>query len=174
MSKMLRGLAAIQDGLSRAGFILAACILAFISAAYCYEVVSRYFFNAPTIWASPLVSYALCLTIFLALPDLARRGLQVSVDLHEAWASPAVIAALLRVTRLVAGIICLAAAWITAQQAWTEYSAGVYTNTYVPIPKWWLFVFIPYGFLNGGLYFLRQGFGEVPHPSVETVQCQPS
>lgn len=56
---MLRRLAAIQDWLSRAGFALAGCILAFISAAYCYEVVSRYFFNAPTIWASPLVSYAL-------------------------------------------------------------------------------------------------------------------
>ena len=111
---MLRGLAAIQDGLSRGGFILAGCILAFISAAYCYEVVSRYFFNAPTIWASPLVSYALCLTIFLALPDLARRGLQISIDLHEAWASPAQIAALLRLTRIVAGIVCLAAGWITA------------------------------------------------------------
>lgn len=166
---MLRGLAAIQDGLSRAGFILAACILAFISAAYCYEVVSRYFFNAPTIWASPLVSYALCLTIFLALPDLARRGLQVSIDLHEAWASPAQIAALLRLTRIAAGIACLAAAWITAAQAWSEYSFGVLTNTYVPIPKWWLFVFIPYGFLSGGIYFLRQACGEAPHSSEESA-----
>ena len=88
---MLRALAAIQDGVSRTGFILAACFLAFICVAYCYEVVSRYFFNAPTIWANPLVSYALCLTIFLALPDLVRRGLQVSIDLHEAWASPALL-----------------------------------------------------------------------------------
>src|SRR5438132_8742268 len=167
---MIRRLAVIHDFLSRAGLILAACILAFISAAYCYEVVSRYFFNAPTIWASPLVSYGLCLTIFLALPDLARRGLQVSIDLHEAWASPAQIEALLRLTRFLAGIICLAAAWITGQQAWSEYSVGVLTNTYVPIPKWWLFVFIPYGFLSGGVYFLRQAFGEAPHSSVETVQ----
>src|SRR6516165_1547688 len=107
---MLRRLASIQDKLSRTGFILAACILALISVAYCYEVISRYFFNAPTIWASPLVSYALCLTIFLALPDLARRGLQISIDLHESWASPAVIEALLRVTRLAAGISRLSAA----------------------------------------------------------------
>ena len=170
MRKTLRGLAAIQDGVSRAGFSLAGCILGFISAAYCYEVVSRYFFNAPTIWASPLVSYALCLTIFLALPDLVRRGLQVSIDLHEAWASPAQIAALLRLTRSVAGIACLAAAWITAAQAWSEYSLGVLTNTYVPIPKWWLFVFIPYGFLSGGIYFLRQACGEAPHSSGESAR----
>ena len=166
---VLRRLASVQDKLSRAGFILAACILAFISIAYCYEVVSRYFFNAPTIWASPLVSYALCLTIFLALPDLARRGLQISIDLHEAWASPGLIESLLRLTRLAAGICCLAAAWITAQQTWSEYSLGVLTNTYMPIPKWWLFVFIPYGLLSAGIYFLRQACGEAPHSSEEAV-----
>jgi len=166
---VLRRLASVQDKLSRAGFILAACILAFISIAYCYEVVSRYFFNAPTIWASPLVSYALCLTIFLALPDLARRGLQISIDLHEAWASAAVIEALLRITRLAAGISRLSAAWITAQQTWSEYSLGVWTNTYMPIPKWWLFVFIPYGLLSAGIYFLRQACGEAPHASEEAT-----
>ena len=167
---MLRLLASFQDGLSRAGFILAACILAFISAAYCYEVVSRYFFNAPTIWASPLVSYGLCLTIFLALPDLARRGLQISIDLHESWASPQTLEVLLRMTRLVAGIACLLGAWITGEQAWSEYLVGVYTNTYMPIPKWWLFVFIPYGLASAGIYFLRQAFGEAPHASEEAVQ----
>jgi C4-dicarboxylate transporter DctQ subunit len=161
----LRPLARIHDALSRAGFIGAAGILAFISAAYCYEVVSRYFFNAPTIWASPLVSYALCLTIFLALPDLVRRGMQISIDLHEAWVSPGVIRLLLRVTNAVAGVCCVAAAWITGQQAWSEYGLGVLTNTYLPIPKWWLFVFIPYGFLSGGLYFLRQAAGEAVHSS---------
>ena len=167
---MLRFLGSCQDALSRAGFILAACVLAFISAAYCYEVISRYFFNAPTIWASPLVSYALCLTIFLALPDLARRGLQISIDLHESWASPATLEALLRITRLAAAIACLAAAWITGEQALSEYSLGVWTNTYMPIPKWWLFVFIPYGFLSAGIYFLRQAGGEAPHASEEAMQ----
>jgi C4-dicarboxylate transporter, DctQ subunit len=167
---MLRRMAAFHDWLSRAGFIAAACILAFISIAYCYEVVSRYFFNAPTIWASPLVSYGLLLTIFLALPELARRGLHVSVDLHESWLSPAALGALLRITRLAAAIVCLVAAWITGAQAWSEYSLGVLTNTFVPIPKWWLFVFIPYGFLSGGIYFLRQALGEPVHARGEALQ----
>lgn len=167
---VLRRLATVQDWLSRAGFILAACILAFISVAYCYEVISRYFFNAPTIWASPLVSYSLCLTIFLTLPDLARRGLHISIDLHEAWASPEAIEKLLRVTRFAAGLSCLAAAWITAEQAWSEYAVGVWTNTYMPIPKWWLFVFIPYGFVSGGIYFLRQAAGEKIHTDGEAAQ----
>ena len=164
---MLRRLATIQDRLSRAGFVLAAIILASIAAAYCYEIVSRYFFNAPTIWASPMVSYGLCLTIFLALPDLARRGLHVSIDLQEAWLSPVQLARLMRLMRLVAAVACLAAAWMTAQQAWSEYLTGIKTNTYLPIPKWWLFVFIPYGFLSAGIYFLRQACGEVPHVTAQ-------
>jgi TRAP-type C4-dicarboxylate transport system permease small subunit len=165
----LKNLAYIQDKLSHFGFVLAACVLAIISLAYCYEVVSRYFFNAPTIWASPLVSYALCITIFLALPDLARRGLHISIDLHESWLSPKVIEVLKKSTNFVAAIFCLAAAWITAEQAWSEFMGGVMTNSYVAIPKWWVFIFIPYGFLNGGIYFLRQTFGEVPHASEEAV-----
>lgn len=166
--RVLKGLAAIHDGLSRFGFALAACVLAFISAAYCYEVASRYFFGAPTIWASPLVSYGLCLTIFLALPDLTRRGLHVSIDIHESL-PPNFVAKLFRVTSFIAGVACLAGGWITAEQAWSEFNFGVWTNTYVPIPKWWLFIFIPYGFLSGGLYFLRQAFGEPVHKTEENV-----
>ena len=71
--------------------------------------------------------------------------------------------------RLVAAAVCLAAAWMTAEQAWSEFLLGVKTNTYVPIPKWWLFIFIPYGFLSAGIYFLRQGFGEAPHATAESA-----
>jgi hypothetical protein len=35
---------------------------------------------------------------------------------------------------------------------------GVETITAVPIQKWWVSVFIPYGLLNSGVYFLRQLF----------------
>ena len=76
----------------------------------------------------------------------------------------------LRLTNFIAGVFCVTAAWITGQQAWSEYSFGVLTNTYLPIPKWWLFVFIPYGFLSGGVFFLRQAFGEAPHATAENVQ----
>jgi C4-dicarboxylate transporter DctQ subunit len=165
---VLKGLAAIHDWVSKVSFALAASVLAFISVAYCYEVASRYFFNSPTVWASPLVSYGLCLTIFLALPDLTRRGLHVSIDLHESL-PPWFVAGLFRVTTFVSGVACLFGAWITAEQSWSEFGYGVWTNTYVPIPKWWLFIFIPYGFLGGGLFFLRQAFGETSHQTEENV-----
>ena len=111
--------------------------------------------------------------MFDHLPGSARSspaaGCEILIDLHEAWASPCVIKALLRVTRLAAGICCLAAAWITAKQTWSEYSLGVLTNTYMPIPKWWLFIFIPYGLLERGMSSLRQTSGETPHQSAGAV-----
>lgn len=168
--KIVNALKVVHDGLSRAGFLLAALVLAFISVAYCYEVVSRYFFNAPTVWASPLVSYSLCLTIFLALPDMTRCGLHVSVDLHQAWFTPQTTAVLLRLTNLVAACCCFLAAWITGEQTFEDFNFGVWTNTYVPIPKWWLFIVIPYGLLSGGIYFLRQACGEPAHRSEESPQ----
>ena len=67
-------LAAAHDALSRLGFDVAAGCLGVIVCSYCYEVVSRYFFNAPTIWAGPLVAYMLCALVFLAAPDITRKN----------------------------------------------------------------------------------------------------
>ncbi|MEQ1956664.1 TRAP transporter small permease [Mesorhizobium sp. CN2-181] len=171
--EFLRLLAAIHDRLSRAGFAIAAVVLMVMTISYCFEVVSRYFFNSPTIWASPLVSYGLCASIFLALPDLARQGAHVSIDLHDQLVSPKVGALLLTATRLVSGFACFVGALITGAQMLSEYSMDVWTNTYLPIPKWWLFIVISYGLLSAGLYFFRQAFGDLPQPSSESASQEP-
>ena len=40
----------MHDRLTKAGFALAAVLVAGIAASFCYEVVVRYFFDAPTAW----------------------------------------------------------------------------------------------------------------------------
>src|SRR5262245_60395597 len=70
-------LAAAHDALSRLGFYVAAGCLGVIVCSYCFEVVSRYFFNAPTVWAGPLVAYMLCALVFLAAPDLTRQNAHI-------------------------------------------------------------------------------------------------
>ena len=57
-------------------------------------------------------------------------------------------------------MICLICAWITGAETWRQYVRGVETITAVPILKWWVSIFIPYGLLGCGLYFLRQFFGD--------------
>ena len=51
---------------------------------------------------------------------------------------------------------CAIAAWITAQAAWSDFAFGITTNTYFPIPKWWLSAIVPYGMASSAIYFLRQ------------------
>ena len=74
----MRRLGALHDALTQATFAAAALCTVAIAVCYCYEVVARYFFNAPTEWATPFVTYGLCAMIFLALPQLTRGNTCVS------------------------------------------------------------------------------------------------
>ena len=58
----------------------AAACLAAIVVAYCYEVVARYFFNAPTSWASALASNMRCAVVFLATPELTRKNIHIVIN----------------------------------------------------------------------------------------------
>lgn len=150
----------LHDRLTTAGFMLAGGALGIMAVAYCYEVAARYFFGAPTVWASPLVSYVLCAMIFLALPELTRRSLHIVINLLDGHLSENVLRNLDRIVKILAIIACLAVAWIGLVAAIKEYNMGIYTNAYVAIPKWWLTALVPYGMTGSALYFLRQLFGE--------------
>lgn len=151
---------AIHDRLTAAGFMLASAALGVMAVAYCYEVAARYFFEAPTVWASPLVSYVLCAMIFLALPELTRRSLHIVINLLDTHLSESVSRNLDRIVKVLAIVACLAVAWIGLVAAMKEYNTGIYTNAYVAIPKWWLTALVPYGMAGSAFYYLRQLLGE--------------
>jgi TRAP-type C4-dicarboxylate transport system permease small subunit len=159
---MLAGLRRFHDRLTMIGFAGGALSVAVIAGSFWYEVVSRYFFNAPTNWAYDLASYALCPMIFLSIPEMARQRAHIVVAyvveaLHEN--RRAVIG---RAVLLVAALICLFATWITGAETWRQYVRGVETITAWPVQKWIISIFIPYGLLGAGLHFLRQFAGEAP------------
>jgi TRAP-type C4-dicarboxylate transport system permease small subunit len=149
-------LAAAHDQLTAVSFSAAMLALAVIAISFCYEVVSRYFFNAPTIWASPFASYGLCAAIFLAMPELTRTSSHIALNFLDSALSRERALSVRRMIRVVACAACGLAAWITAQAAWNDFALGIVTNTYYPIPKWWLSSVIPYGMASSAIYFLRQ------------------
>ncbi|OGA70032.1 MAG: hypothetical protein A3G83_08930 [Betaproteobacteria bacterium RIFCSPLOWO2_12_FULL_68_20] len=155
---MLDRLCRVHDGLTVAGFALAAALIGLIAAAFCYEVAARYFFDAPTTWSHDLASYALAAVIFLSIPALTQRGAHVAVTyltegLPESWRR-----GLAKAVLLAAALVCLLAAWIGAAESWRQYAQGVETISANPVPKWWVSVFIPYGLLSSALHFLRNTF----------------
>jgi TRAP-type C4-dicarboxylate transport system permease small subunit len=162
MAGLARRLAELHDAITRASFAAAALVLAAIALSFCYEVTARYLFSAPTSWANAFVSYFLCAAIFLAIPELTRRRAHVAINLLVDRVSPAMAHQLARLIRLAGASACLLATWISAEATLDQIRLGVDTISAYPIPKWCVSIFIPYGMLSSGLYFLRDLIGDEP------------
>jgi C4-dicarboxylate transporter DctQ subunit len=150
----------LHDAVTRISFAASAIILALIAISFSYEVVARYFFGAPTSWANAFVAYFLCASIFLAAPELTRRRVHVAVTILADRASPGLRAALHRVILAAGAGACLLATWITANATADQFAMGIDTISAYPVPKWLVSIFIPYGMLSSGLYFLRELTGD--------------
>ena len=155
MNPLWRKLAELHDAVTSASFAASACVLAGIAFSFCYEVAARYLFAAPTSWANALVSYMLCAAIFLAVPELTRRRAHVSINLLVDRLSPPNALWLNRMIRLAGAAACMTATYITADATLDQIRLGIETISAYPVPKWSVSIFIPYGMLSSGLYFLR-------------------
>jgi TRAP-type C4-dicarboxylate transport system permease small subunit len=154
-------LAVWHDRVTAVGFVAATMLVGVIAASFCYEVVARYFFAAPTSWSYAVGSYTLCAAIFLAIPELTRRNAHINVNLIFERLSVRSARRLTLFIGLLAAAACLLAAWITGNETLRQYAEDVSTITSFPIPKWWVSIFIPYGFLSSAIYFLRN-LGRLP------------
>ena len=159
---LLGRLGAVHDTITNIGFGAAGLCLATVVCSYCFEVVARYFFAAPTEWASPLVSYSLCVMIFLAMPALTRRSAHISINILLDSVSPARASVITWIVRVLAAIACLLAAWFSGNETLAQFNQDIWTSPPFATPKWTVSVFVPYGMLSSGIYFLRQILGEPP------------
>lgn len=159
----------VHNAISIAGFALAGLLLAVIACSFTYEVTARYFFNAPTEWASPLVSYSLVAAIFLAMPELTRRRAHMALNILVDAAPPARAAAMIRVSYILAAAACLFAAWFCADETLNQIKLDIWTGPPFSVPKWIISVWLPYGFLSSGLYFLRSVSDPMPASPVQVV-----
>ena len=155
---MLARLLRLHDRLTEAGFAAAAALIGAIVTAFCYEVAARYFFGAPTTWLHDFASYSLAAVIFLSVPAMSRRRMHIAITYLTDGLPERLRKVLAGAVLAAAAAACLAAAGIGAAESWRQYVRGVETISANPIPKWWVSVFIPYGFASSALYFLRNLF----------------
>ena len=150
-----RRLLDVHDAATTAGFWIAGACLAAIVCSYVIEVVLRYFLNAPTSWAGSAVSYLLCVSIFLVLPELTRQRSHIFISvLPDALSQQR--ATLLVKSGYLAGLLAsMLAAWFCADATYTQYVNQIETLNEWRVPKWTVSIFIPYGLASSGLYFLR-------------------
>jgi len=155
-------LARILDLITRFSSCLSALALVSILFLTLREVAMRYFLNAPSSWASEANQWFFALAVMLVIPEIARTNghIAISVLLDRMPHKKRDIA--FRIIAVLSFLMCLAACYVTSIETLRQYSFGIQTVWVNPIPKWWISIVIPFGFLLTALQFLRLGVMPTP------------
>ncbi|TYC72408.1 TRAP transporter small permease [Stappia sp. BW2] len=126
-------------------FIAVGCMLT-------YEVLARYLFIAPTIWASELSQLCLMWGTMLAMPWLLKTGRHIAVDAVTDQLSPA----WRRVCHVLAmgfvAVFSILVAWKGGAIFYDSFERGRTSGTMLDLPMWISELSIPVGF---ALLFLQ-------------------
>jgi TRAP-type C4-dicarboxylate transport system permease small subunit len=145
-----------HDAITTIGFEISKLCLVVIVFSFSYEVVARYFFGAPVWWANEVVSYALCIGVFLAMPEVTRRNGHVAVTVIPEILPLRYRAILMACIQAVGFLACIAIAWMSLNQNVSQYLRDAMIIAAVrPIPKVYISVWITFGFISSAIYFLR-------------------
>jgi TRAP-type C4-dicarboxylate transport system permease small subunit len=136
------------------GYLAAALGLAGMGALYCMEVVARYLLNAPTRWSLETVTYLMLAMTFLAMPHAVRGCMHIAVTLI-ADLYPRQARLLAFALNAIGLVLCGFIAYVSLGENLAQYAGSIETIGNLVLPKWWLSVFITYGFLNSALWYLR-------------------
>ncbi|MDA0822883.1 MAG: TRAP transporter small permease [Proteobacteria bacterium] len=142
--------------LTQFGVMVSGSALGLIVCAYIYEVVSRYFFDRPTLWASDLVAFLLCLSIFLILPHVSQTHGHIKIPLLEERLSDQRAGQLRRLVALISFIVCLTVAVISGLENIRQFVGSITTISVYPLPKWIISSAMTYGFGLSGIHFLLE------------------
>lgn len=114
-----RLVAAIAHGLSAVGVVCVVAMMALTTA----DVVARYVFNSPTMWADEMASYLLIAIVFLGLANNLRTNGHIRIDVITNLLSPRA-RLLLEVFAYAVGvgfaIVLIAGTWTRFDNFWTR------------------------------------------------------
>lgn len=144
----------LLDGLA---YVATALVLA-VTVAVIYEVVSRYFFNHPTIWVVDFTEYALVYITFLGAPWALREGAHIRIELlvERLGQKPQLV--LSGIMSLLAAAVAGVLMWQGVQETVEAYLGGYAELRSWRVPRWRLFLPIPVGSFALMIEFLRQAW----------------
>lgn len=126
---------------------LAAWLFFATGALLTWEVVARYVFDAPTVWAAEISGMFMIWGVFIALPRTILRRENINIEIvHERlprWAQRICDAGAM----VFMAFFCAVVFWYGWEIAWDSFVRGRSTGTMLNIPNWWTEMVIPAGFL---------------------------
>ena len=151
---LIKTLERIEDFMAYLGGIL----LLVMVLSICYEIVLRYFFNRPTLWAVGVVEYILFCITFLATAWVLRRDGHIRIDLGMSFFTERGRLRLNIITSCMGLVSSAVMAWCGSKTTYDLFSRNVMAAQDPEIPKFILVGFIPLGFFFLIIEFIRMGF----------------
>ena len=111
-----------------------------------YEVVARYFFNAPTIWAEELARLFMVWAVFAGSSSLIRNNEHIRVTILTDRFGPGVRRTLDLVSLVFVLAMAAFVAWYGTPIALDSLERGRTTGSMLDIPSWWMQASVPVGF----------------------------
>ena len=161
MKSLVRWGRIAHDYLTDIGYILAAVAITLMGAIYGMEVVLRYFFNAPTRWSTETVAHLMLVMLFLSLPHATRSLNHIAVTLViDLFPRQAVVVD--KILNMIGMVLCGMVAYVSFGENVRQYASMIETTGNIPIPKWWMSIWITYGFASMAIWYLRMIFEQGP------------
>ena len=133
------------DAITKAFFFLASLALGLIVAIFSFEIIMRYFFAAPTSWATDTVTFLFCASLMLALPEVTRTDGNIAVSIILDFSAPSTANKIKLIIYAVSFAIVSYVTYITFVEFLRLFETGINTLGSFRISKWIVFSFIPLG-----------------------------
>jgi len=137
-----------------------------------YEVIARYFFNAPTIWSMESNQYLFCAMSILAGGYCLLKDGHVRVDILYQNFSPKRKAIVEWCTYPFIIIFCGLLVWSGGQETWDSFVGGRVSDTVLAVPLWPIWLTVPLGGLLLALQVVVRligRLGEMKTPGKESL-----
>lgn len=116
-----RLVAIVAHGLSAVGVLCVILMMVLTTA----DVVARYIFNSPTMWADEMAAYLLIAIVFLGLAQTLRTNNHIRIDVLTSLLPPhvrRVLEVIAHVVGFVFAIVLIAGAWTRFSNFWVRHT----------------------------------------------------
>ncbi|MBM2323461.1 MULTISPECIES: TRAP transporter small permease subunit [Marivita] len=128
-----------------------------------FEVVARYFFNAPTIWAEELSRLLFIFATLLAGPALLRHNQHIRVTALTALMGPGAQRAARLAALAFVVAFCWVLVWYGKDAPLNSFERGRSSGSMLDIPAWWAQSAVPLAFgllgIQAIIEFIRCALG---------------
>lgn len=136
--------------------VLAAGLFLFCTFSICYSILTRSLRIVGPVWVVQFNEYAMLWITFLGTAYLLMKNRHVSIQIVTSRLGTKGKKVFEQVHNLLGILLCLVLFFFTSSSTWEHFARGVIDVQSVDVPKGYVLMVIPFGFLLLSLQFIRR------------------